>query len=113
MVKTKEKLDASKAKPSTLEQDFNRLTGENNNQDTEYSDKLISALRQQSSPSELSPAPQVNAVEKPTETLNVRIPKSLSEKIDDYLYRAKKQGQPITKQSLTHSALLDYFQEQN
>ncbi|MEM9410438.1 MAG: hypothetical protein AAGA30_04960 [Planctomycetota bacterium] len=48
-------------------------------------------------------------LEKPTEALNTRIPKSLDDAIADWLYQSRKQGQPITKQQLAIDALTHYL----
>ncbi len=49
--------------------------------------------------------------EKPTETHNTRIPKSLSAMIDDFIYLQKKQGFVETKQSLTIKAITRFLNQ--
>ena len=46
--------------------------------------------------------------EPPSVSLNTRIPRSLSEKIDDLIYVSKKRGILETKQSLTIKAIENY-----
>ncbi len=48
-------------------------------------------------------------LEKPTEALNTRIPKSLDDAITDWLYQSRKRGQPTTKQQLAIDALTHYL----
>jgi len=70
------------------------------NQRTAVSKSLV----EQSLP--LGPAGQSR---RPTATLNTRIPQELSDRIDDFVYRTKKQCNPTTKQAVTIAALELYL----
>lgn len=90
------------AKQKISEDDFQQSV------DSQVSDALVKKVISTSSELPLSPSIQSTSIpqdEKPTITLNTRIPQSLSEKIDDHIYLSRKKGKPETKQSLTIKAL--------
>ena len=93
-------------KRKTMEEDFQQSV------DTKVSDALVDRLISSSTDQNLARSKEKGSrglEEKPTITLNTRITKSLSDKIDDYIYLSKKNGNNETKQSLTIKAIECYL----
>ena len=95
-------------KQKIMEEDFKQSV------DIQVSDALVDRLVSSSTKSNLVNSKENGLPgiieEKPTTTLNTRIPKSLSDKIDDYVYLSKKKGESETKQSLTIKALIRFLE---